>query len=105
MAELNNRGAQWVVVTAGKQSVWVRGGGRLYRLDPPHLDRVVNPIGCGDVMAAGIAVGIARGDDPLEAVRFGIAAAAESVLTLLPAQFDSSHIPTRLSKITMNPIL
>ncbi len=104
MAELNNRGAQWVVVTAGKQSVWVRGGGRLYRLDPPHLDRVVNPIGCGDVMAAGIAVGIARGDDPLESVRFGIAAAAESALTLLPARIDSSRISTRLSTIAMSQV-
>ena len=105
MAELNERGAEWVVVTAGKQSVWVRGGGRLYRLDPPRLDRIVNPIGCGDVLAAAIAAAIVRGDDPLEAVRFGIAAAVESALTLLPARFDGSRIPALLSTITMNPIL
>jgi len=105
MAELNNRGAQWVVVTAGKQSVWVRGGGRLYQLDPPQLDRVVNPIGCGDVLAAAIAAAIDRGDDPLDAVRFGIAAAAESALTLLPARFDGSRIPARLSTIRTNPVL
>jgi tagatose 6-phosphate kinase len=105
MAELNDFGAKWVVVTAGKQSAWVRGGGRLYQLDPPQLDRIVNPIGCGDVLAAAIAAAIVRGDDPLEAVRFGIAAAAESALTLLPARFDGSRIPARLSMITMNPVL
>jgi tagatose 6-phosphate kinase len=105
MAELIDRGAEWVVVTAGKQAVWVRGGDQLYRLDPPRLDRIVNPIGCGDVLAAAIAAAIVRGDDPLEAVRFGIAAAAESALTLLPARFAGSRIPARLSRITMNPIL
>jgi tagatose 6-phosphate kinase len=102
MAELNDRGAGWVVVSAGKQAVWVRGGGRLYRIDPPHLDRIVNPIGCGDVLAAGIAAAIVRGSEPVEAVRFGIAAAAESALSLLPARFDASRIPARLATIEIN---
>jgi tagatose 6-phosphate kinase len=92
MAELNQLGAQWVVVSEGGRAVWVRGGGQLYRLDPPQLARVVNPIGCGDVLAAGIATALVRGDDALDAVRFGIAAAAESALDLLPARFDPSRI-------------
>jgi tagatose 6-phosphate kinase len=92
MAELNHRGAQWVVVTAGKEAVWVRGGGRLYRLDPPQLARVVNPIGCGDVLAAGIAASLLQGDDMCDAVRFGMTAAAESALDLLPARFDPSRV-------------
>jgi len=92
MAELNHRGAQWVVVSEGGQAVWVRGGGQLYLLDPPQLSRVVNPIGCGDVLAAGIATALVHGDDALDAARFGIAAAAESALDLLPARFDASRI-------------
>jgi len=92
MAELNHRGAQWVVVSEGGQAVWVRGGGQLYRLDPPQLSRVVNPIGCGDVLAGGIATALVHGDDALDAARFGIAAAAESALDLLPARFDASRI-------------
>src|SRR5262249_43965856 len=84
MAELNQRGAQWVVVSEGALAVWVRGGEQLYRLDPPQLARVVNPIGCGDVLAAGIATALVRGDDPLDATRFGMAAASESARDLLP---------------------
>jgi tagatose 6-phosphate kinase len=99
MAELNDRGAAWVVVSAGKHAVWVRGEGRLYRLDPPQLDRLVNPIGCGDVLAAGIAAAIVRGSDPVEAVRFGMGAAAENAVTLMPARFDASRIPERVSTI------
>ncbi len=99
MAELNSLGAQWVVVSAGKHAVWVRGGGQLYRLDPPQLPRVGNPIGCGDVLAAGIAAALVRGDNPPEAVRFGVAAAAESALDRLPARFDPSRIEAKLSAI------
>jgi 1-phosphofructokinase family hexose kinase len=99
MAELNDRGAAWVVVSAGKRAVWIRGEGRLYRLDPPQLDCVVNPIGCGDVLAAGIAAAIVRGSDPVEAVRFGMGAAAENAVTLMPARFDASRIPERISTI------
>jgi tagatose 6-phosphate kinase len=102
MAELNERGAAWVIVSAGKRAVWVRGEGQLYRLEPPKLDRIINPIGCGDVLAAGIAAAIVRGSDPVEAVRFGIAAAAESALSLLPARFESSRIPALASTIQIN---
>jgi len=92
MAELNRRGAQWVVVSEGGRAVWVRGGGQLYRLDPPQLARVVNPIGCGDVLAAGIATALVRGDDALDAARFGMTAASESAVNLLPARFDALRI-------------
>jgi tagatose 6-phosphate kinase len=102
MAELNDRGASWVVASEGNQAVWVRGEGRIYRLDPPRLNRFVNPIGCGDVLAAGIASAIVRTGDPVEAVRFGIAAAAESALSLLPARFESSRIPARASTIQIS---
>ncbi|HEV3418189.1 MAG TPA: PfkB family carbohydrate kinase [Pirellulales bacterium] len=105
MAELNDRGAEWVVVSEGKKAVWVSGRGRLFRLDPPELERIVNPIGCGDVLAAGIAAAIVRGNDPPEAVRFGMAAAAESALELLPARFDPSRIAARLTTITINSIM
>ena len=84
MGEVNDLGAQWVVVTEGKKADWIQGDGRLYRAEPPAadqgrilfrgeppvLDHVVNPIGCGDAMSAGIAAAITRGDGLLEAVGF-----------------------------------
>ena len=46
-----------------------------FRLIPPRMENVVNPIGCGDALAAGMAVAIERGADVIEAVRYGMAAA------------------------------
>ncbi|RPI12180.1 MAG: NADPH-dependent assimilatory sulfite reductase hemoprotein subunit, partial [Acidobacteriales bacterium] len=40
----------------------------------------VNPIGCGDCLAAGTAWGLARGDSLVDAVRLGIAAAADNCI-------------------------
>ncbi len=87
MARIVRMGASWAVVTDGSGPVLVHGGGRTVAFQPPESE-VVNPIGCGDCLAAGIAFGIARGRDPLDAVRFGIAAAADKLTREYPAAVD-----------------
>jgi fructose-1-phosphate kinase PfkB-like protein len=74
--EINERGAEWVVVTDGANPVCVGSQQQLYRLQPLRTE-VVNPIGSGDCMAAGIAQGLAAGCEPLDAIRRGLAVAAE----------------------------
>jgi tagatose 6-phosphate kinase len=85
MRGLIERGAGSVVVTQGKAAVWIMEGESAWELRPPEVAPVVNPIGSGDCLAAGLALGLARGDSLLDAVRLGIAAAAANVMTLLPA--------------------
>jgi len=92
MRELNHRGAQWVVVTQGAAAVWVTSLEHVYRLIPPRIETVVNPIGCGDSLAAGIAWATRRGDTILDAVRFGIGAAADNLGKLLPCRLEISNV-------------
>jgi 1-phosphofructokinase family hexose kinase len=81
-------GAEWGLVSMGSAgAVLGRHDGRLFRLSPPTIE-VENPIGAGDALAAGILWGLARGDQPPEAARFGIACAAASCLTETPALLD-----------------
>jgi 1-phosphofructokinase family hexose kinase len=96
MLELCHRGAGWVVVTQGKERVWICSERELVSVVPPPAD-VVNPIGSGDCLAAGIAVGLSRGDDLPDAVRLGVAAAAENVAQLLPARLDPERVAARAS--------
>ena len=91
MRELCRRGARWVVVTQGKDRVWIASERDLFSATPPAIE-VVNPIGSGDCLAAGIAVGLARGDDVVDAVRYGMAAAAENACQLLPARLDLARV-------------
>jgi 1-phosphofructokinase family hexose kinase len=92
MHELNERGAEWVVVTHGADAVWASHGGQYYKFQPPRIDNVVNPIGSGDCLAAGIGWATAAGKDMIEAIRFGIAAASDNVGQLLPARIDARRI-------------
>lgn len=90
MRSLNERGAGWVVVTDGPQSVWVTAGEEVWKLTPPQVN-VVNPIGCGDSLAAGIAAELQRSDDVIAAIRFGMGAAAMNATLLLPARLDGNQ--------------
>ena len=91
MHELNERGAQWAVVSHGRHAVWATSAGRLYRLRPPSV-RLVNAIGSGDCLAAGIAWQIAQGREPLDAIRTGIAAASLNATMLLPGRLDPAEV-------------
>ena len=91
MREVIDLGAEWVLVTDGPHPAWLASRTESYRLTPPPVE-VVNPIGCGDCVAAGIAIGIARGEDVPSAVRLGLAAAADNATRMLPARLDPACI-------------
>lgn len=82
--ELQAKGAQWVVISDGEGLVLVAAPtGELVELRPPRI-KAVNPIGSGDAMLAGIAVGITRAWEMLHAVKYGMACGAANALTAAP---------------------
>jgi tagatose 6-phosphate kinase len=93
MRSLNDRGAQWVVITDGPGSVWLTSRTETWRLQPPKLppSEIVNPIGCGDSMAAALAWAVCDGVPVPEATRLGIAASVDNLRQLLPCRLDPDH--------------
>ncbi|MCA9082070.1 MAG: bifunctional hydroxymethylpyrimidine kinase/phosphomethylpyrimidine kinase [Planctomycetaceae bacterium] len=89
MRELNTLGADWVVVSGGPEEILVTSANDFRAVQPPVVDNVVNPIGCGDCLAAGIALGLTRGDDLWASLAIGIQAATDNVQQLLPARCQS----------------
>ncbi len=87
MQSLNKMGAQWVLVTDGPGNILLTSLEETWRFQPPHAE-IVNPIGCGDCLAAGIAAGISRELPMVDAVKLGIGAATANLGKLLPAQVD-----------------
>ena len=104
MQALNARGAQWVVVTNGSRPVWVTSASKVYRLDPLPVKEVVNPIGSGDAKAATIAWATAGGREPIEAVRLGIAAAADRLRQLLPGRVDRAKVRSMAAGIPVEEL-
>jgi len=87
MRDMNQRGATWVVISDGGRALWASSHDAAWRLEPPKVS-VVNPIGCGDCLTAGVADGLARGETFVDALRWGVAVAAANAEELIPAQFD-----------------
>ena len=99
MRELNRLGAQWVVVTQGPQAVWLSSSNQAYRFVPPRVAEVVNPIGCGDALAAGIAWATRQGDSIIDAVRFGIGTAGDNLRKLMPCRLDGESVANRAHEV------
>lgn len=78
--ELVARGARNAVVTDGAKGAWLVSPRGVWHCRPPRID-VVNPIGSGDAVTAGICRGIDRRRSMPEAVRLGIACGTANALT------------------------
>jgi 1-phosphofructokinase family hexose kinase len=91
LRELNNRGAQWVVVSEGKKGLWTASREGVWRVRALAVANVVNPIGCGDCLAAGIAWATSQGLEPLECIRIGTSAAAQNAAQLLPGRLNAAQ--------------
>jgi 1-phosphofructokinase family hexose kinase len=90
-AELVARGARAAVVTAAAAGAAVARDGERVWLDAPAV-RARNPIGAGDALTAGLAAGLERGDDVIDAVRRGVATAAASVESVRAGDLDAARM-------------
>lgn len=104
MRSLNHRGAQWVVITEGGGPVWLSSAAKVYRLHSLEAEEIVNPIGCGDAMAATIAWATRQGRGMVEAVQLGIAAALENLRQLFPCRFETGRIAELAQKVKVEEV-
>jgi len=103
MAQLNERGAQWAIVSNGRHDVWARDGRQAYRMRPPAIV-AVNPIGSGDCLAAAMAWQIDAGASVLEALPVAVAAASINAGQLLPARLDAAEVLALAAKILVEQV-
>lgn len=88
---LVRRGARRAVVTAGGHGVCAALDGSTTWIPAPRV-RVVNPIGAGDSFVAGVAVGLGRGFDWLDAIEFGVTVASAAVETPGAGHVDARRV-------------
>ena len=91
MRELNERGAERVVVTAGPGSALAFDGHSFWRIQPPVVS-AVNPIGSGDAFTAGLVWRLVRGDDLGQACRWAAAAGAANALNLMAGEVKRKDV-------------
>lgn len=104
MRELNAQGAQWAVVSDGPRATYLTSSQETYRFTPCKVDKVENPIGCGDVLTAGVAWGLRARKPIVEAIQLGMGAAADNLVELLPARIDAKRTLERAKQITVEQL-
>lgn len=85
--ELINNGAGRIVISDGPGAVTAFSDDQVWSVTPPRI-RVVNPIGSGDAMMAGIAVGLAHGKTFGESLNLGVACGTANALTEIPGRVN-----------------
>ncbi len=103
MDDLHSRGAECVLITDGKKPFLFSHAGNFFRIHPLEVN-TVNPIGCGDCLAAGIAWALFRGMGVIEAARFGTAAAAENARMMLPSRLNAELIQNAMQDVRVETV-
>jgi tagatose 6-phosphate kinase len=98
MQELRRRGAERVVVTAGKEPTLAFDGQTAWKVCPPAIIPV-NPIGSGDSFTAALAWRLAQGENLGEACRWGAAAGAANALTPMPGDLNRRDVERLVSEV------
>ena len=100
MKALCLRGIQKVVITMGNKGAIICDGHTCCLAEPPPVD-VINPIGAGDVVTAGIIAGEIGGFSLEEQISWAVASATASVTNGQPGFFELEAARSIQSRVTI----
>lgn len=89
-----------VVVTMGREGAVAFDGAGFWKVSTPAV-QTVSAIGSGDAFAAGLAVGLARGQSFHEACALGSACGAANAVTPLSGSIDPARVPELLESVQL----
>ena len=86
--DLRSKSGGWAIITLGdKGALMSPADGEHWIARAPSV-KVINPIGCGDAMTAGLVWAMTRGKPPQECFRWATAVAAANAMTWTACVFD-----------------
>ena len=84
---------RWVVASMGAEGAWIIGRDGAWRGRLPlDVSRLINTVGCGDCLLAGVIDGLTQGREPDGALRRGLAAAAANAMDAGIARFGADQV-------------
>ena len=92
-----------VVVTSGSRGATVLFEGRAWRVMPPTVD-ARSAVGSGDAFAAGMTVGLLRGQEPPQAAALGAACGAANAMTDLAGHLSAKDVNELLPQVRVEPL-
>jgi tagatose 6-phosphate kinase len=99
----NRRGVVCGIVTDGPNPVFVLCRGRRYRAIPPKIE-VVNPIGSGDSLLAGLVDGWLNGLEPQTLIRHAVACAVANAIVWDAGAIDPPEVRRLENEVIVEPV-
>jgi tagatose 6-phosphate kinase len=103
MRGLAARGAQWVIVTRGRESTLVTNGQSFWKITSPQI-KVVSPIGSGDSFAAGLAASLRDGQQMPDACILAAACGGANAMTAFAGHVQMKDVDSLVKQIRVEPI-
>lgn len=103
MGLVQERGVEVVVVTLGADGALIADGDGVARVKVPPITEV-NPTGSGDLLLAGLAVGLERGLSPREALVLGAACGTAGASHLRPELPPGFEAGAWMAQIVVEPL-
>jgi 1-phosphofructokinase family hexose kinase len=98
----SRRGVPLALVTDGPNPVLVQSQGKRFRAIPPPMS-VVNPVGSGDSLLAGVVDAWLAGNEPEQIIRHGVACACANVATWDAGAIDIHEVSELERRVSIAP--
>lgn len=102
-AEVLRTGVANVVVSLGKAGALAADANGVWLAQSPHIQEQ-NPIGAGDSMVAGLVLGLSRGLNLIESLRWGVACGAATASLSGTAVGSRALVEALLPHVTVQPL-
>ncbi len=96
----HTRGVALVVLSLGKDGALVSRAGERFRVVPPTI-REVNPVGSGDALVAGLAIGLLEGMSLETMARLGVAAGTANAMSWDIGHFTNDEVIRVAQEVTI----
>lgn len=101
--KLHNDGIPYVVISLGKEGSLLVCDEGIFRGITPDIP-IVNTVGCGDSMVAGFAVGITRGYNAAEMLRYATAISTANALAIPTGYFEQEDLKKLLAMVEVKKL-
>ncbi|MFP4499972.1 MAG: 1-phosphofructokinase family hexose kinase [Candidatus Hydrogenedentota bacterium] len=98
----HQRGVRLVVLSLGAEGALVSCNGQRYHAVPPAITEV-NPVGSGDALVAGFAVGVQEGWDLARMTRLACAAGTANAMSWDIGHFKPVTVQELAARVTLHP--
>ncbi len=100
---LHGHGIELVVLSLGKDGALVSSGGERFHAVPPAI-KEINPVGSGDALVAGFAIGLAEDADLAATARLAIAAGTANAMHWDIGHFERNDVDALVGRVEIRAV-